>query len=357
MGFSIFASRKFRETMKTVVALLLILGLSGISLGQPILESDVFYAPGDVVTGYDFNVSGIDDGADGPNQVWDFSGVETLQLSEIWSGNVSSPSNADSYGLFSNANLALVLNNGTVKYWSNHTDKLTAIGQGGDTDILELENPMVWMHYPFTFGSTSGDEASGTLYSSCRDYGWQGSSETQGVGYGTLITPAGTFENVLKIRRITFTSKHNLEIGIDRESSIVEHFWFTPQIAGPLMYTRSWNNNGCPGSNSGAEGVYFLPESQNTNTSVNSVSEDFTVTLFPNPASSHAQLNIRASEKTTGTIWVSDMLGQPVLQVNNLTTIEKSNLIALDLNTLQPGMYMVNIKTDNRRHSEKLIIQ
>lgn len=331
--------------------------IAGLLTAQPILGPDVFFAAGGEVIAYDFNAENFDDGPDGANQVWDFSTIQTTGPSAAWNGVVVTPSETYNSDLFESANVAIELSSGAIRYWSNSESGIIAVGQGGYGDILEMDNPAVWMNYPFEYGSSISDDATGLIYGSCRDYQWSGTSETHGVGYGTLVTPAGSFDNVLKIRRVAFTSKVNLEKGIDRESNIVEHYWFKPGVSGPLMYMRTWNNNGCPGSNSGSEASYFLPAPSQSGQSTTSINGDIALALYPNPASDRTQLSIRSTKSIPGQIWISDMLGQPVRKISDINMIEKSNLIPLDLNNLQPGLYVVNVRTDDQHLTEKLMIQ
>jgi len=343
--------------MKFQITILATCLFASVSNAQPALSSEDFYLPGDAVMAYDVSTDGLDDGPDGVNQIWDFSNVEVIQPSSIWSGVVMHPNTVNDFAYFPDANVALVQENGNIRYWRNDTYGLSQSGQGGDNEILTLNAPFNWITYPFTMGSNSSQDAAGTIFSSCRDYTWQGSSQSQGVGYGTLVLPTGTFQDVLKVRRISFTSKSSAESGIDRENSIIEHFWFKPGIRGPLMYMRSWSNNGCPGSNSGSEAAYILPNNATTNVQPVHPSGAITLQLFPNPAFHQTQLNIRSSEKTIGMIWISDMIGQPVMRISNQEAIEKSHIQSIDLNSLQPGMYIVNVKTENQHYTEKLIIQ
>ncbi len=342
--------------MKNFTLLLALVTFSSIALSQPTLDSESFYNPGDQVVGFAVDPSGVNDGTDGANQTWDFSQFQTQGESNFWGGLIVHPSELSDFDLFSDANVAMVLNDGTIRYWSNDESGLTAIGQGGDHDILQLNDANSWLSYPFSYGSSISDEANGTLFGACNDFQWESVSETQGVGYGTLVLPSGTFENVLKIRRISFTNQINEEIGMERENNIVEHFWFQPGVAGPLLYMRSWSNNGCPGMNEGVEIVYTLP-SQNTNTPNEISSEDITLSVFPNPASTTTHLNIRTGAFTEAEIWVSDLLGKNVLQIGDKEQIENTRLFDINLGILQPGVYVVNVKMNHTHFTERLVIQ
>lgn len=342
--------------MKQILFSSLFVLMIGAVSAQPTLTSESFYTPGDFVLAYDVSTENLTDGPDGANQTWDFSQLQTTQESAHWGGNVVDPASLNDFDFYSGANIAMVLNNGTIRYWSNNTEHLNAMGQGGDHDLLQLNNPNVLLQFPFTMGSSFSDEATGTLYSACRTYDWQSTSEIQGVGYGTLVLPSGTFENVLKVRRISFTSKTETEHGFERENNIVEHYWFQPGTAGPLFYMRSWSNNGCPGSNEGLEAFYAVNEDVSTGT--NDVHyNDLSLNVFPNPANGKTHLSVRTGNDIVGKIWISDMLGQSVLTVDEQSSINESRLYNIDLSSLQPGLYVLNLRADGIHKSQKLIVQ
>lgn len=342
--------------MKQIFIIPLVVLLNVAVLAQPTLTSESFYSPGDFVLAYDVSTENLNDGSDGANQTWDFSHLETIQESSRWGGSVVDPASIDDFDFYAEANVAMVLNNGTIRYWNRNDDQLNAIGQGGDHDLLHLNNPNVLLEFPFTMGSAFSDEASGTLYSTCRTYDWQSTSETQAVAYGTLVLPSGTFENVLKVRRISFTSKTETEHGFEKENNIVEHYWFQPGTAGPLFYMRSWSNNGCPGSNEGMEAFYTVHDNFSTGTD-DLHHDSMSMNIFPNPASGKTHLSIRTEKDVVGQIWISDMLGQNVLKVNERANINKNHLCNIDLSGLQPGLYVLNLRTDGVHKSQKLIVQ
>lgn len=346
-----------RKTMKTATfTLALSLLTAGVIISQPVINSNSFYEPGDYILSYDVDAGEIADGPDGENKLWDFSQITPTQQSESWSGSVVDPATVDDFEFFGNANVALQLPNGSNRYWRNDASGLVAMGQGGDQSLLEMTDPNAWLTYPFTYGSSTNDNASGTIYSTCRDYEWSSTSETEGVGYGTLILPDGTYENVLKVRRISFTSKVNEEIGLERENNIVEHFWYQPGTHGPLLYMRTWNNNGCPGSNSGSEIIYTVPTDVATDVQELST-EDFSIDLFPNPARDITHLGIRSLDTQDVEIWISDLMGKSVLRIDSQREWKNNRVHSINLKSLSPGLYVVNIKTDHSHQSQRLVIQ
>lgn len=324
---------------------------------QPALTSESFYSPGESVTAYEVSTDGLQDGPDGANQLWDFSHLEATGLSPLFGGTVVDPQSLSDFEFYADANIAMVLPNGTTRYWKNDENGLSALGQGGDNDLLTLVSPNAWLTYPFTYGSNVAGQSSGTLYGACRSYQWSSSSETNGVGHGTLVLPSGTYENVLKVRRISFVTKANDEIGLERENNIIEHFWFQPGVHGPLLYTRSWNNNGCPGSNSGAEAFYTVPSTLTSNVSAAIAGEEIEMSLFPNPAHEQVQLSIRGALTGETHIWISDIVGHQVKSIKLAGEELQNSLFEVDISHLHTGVYFVNVENGSVRFAQKLVVR
>lgn len=323
---------------------------------QPALNSESFYAPGESVTAYEVNPNGLQDGPDGTDQLWDFSHLESTGLSPLFGGTVVDPQTLSDFEFYTDANIAMVLPNGTTRYWKNDENGLSAIGMGGNNDLLTLVSPNAWLTYPFSYGSTVSGQSDGTLYGACRSYQWSSSSETNGVGYGTLVLPSGTYENVLKVRRISFVTKANDEIGLERENNIIEHFWFKPGLHGPLLYTRSWNNNGCPGSNSGAEAFYTVPSTLTSNITVAS-GEEIEMSMFPNPAREKVQLSIRGDLQGETHIWISDIVGHQVKSIKTAGEDFRNSLLEIDVSHLHTGVYFVNVENGSTKFARKLVVR
>lgn len=76
-----------------------------------------------------------------------------------------------------------------------------------------------------------------------------------------------------------------------------------------------------------------------------------TAQIYPNPAGDH--LFVEISHASTAVLVITDQIGQTMLQLNL-----KQNNERLDLSSLQPGVYMVRITSDNvQPFCEKLIVK
>jgi hypothetical protein len=76
--------------------------------------------------------------------------------------------------------------------------------------------------------------------------------------------------------------------------------------------------------------------------------DDFTIQIFPNPASDQIQINTNTNLQST--ISVFDMAGQKVLEKNNYRSGE-----IIILNQIRRGVYLIQIRNENFTKSQTII--
>lgn len=148
--------------------------------------------PGDVFRYEYFDLTIADSGSIGNNQVWDFSEATSLDETFSKTFRALTPEEQSNYGF---ANIAYTEDSDPTVYLMHvSNDSLTDYGDAS----FVFNNPMVLYTYPIT-----------TTYNFSDDYGiagsvgfsFDGDLKTFVQGTGTLITPFGTYKNVIKIRR------------------------------------------------------------------------------------------------------------------------------------------------------------
>ncbi|MDA3867503.1 MAG: T9SS type A sorting domain-containing protein [Salinivirgaceae bacterium] len=80
------------------------------------------------------------------------------------------------------------------------------------------------------------------------------------------------------------------------------------------------------------------------------------VIMYPNPATDvlNIQLSAKITEKVT--VNVIDLQGRVVSSIKQITEIEGANRIAIDVQTLKPGTYIVNVTTSEYSKSKIVVI-
>lgn len=172
---------------------------------QPELTVNSIPEIGSSFVEYECDTTGVSDGAAGANQNWDFSDlVQSTEESPIMF-TIEAPENGERYEEFPGADFAQVFYDGSVFYKLNGS-KLERLGVGFSEGIEKLDDLSTIMEFPFGYGDSFEDEFSGSMVASDGEEEYtmdrSGSIEMVADGYGTLIMPFGTFNNVLRVKSI-----------------------------------------------------------------------------------------------------------------------------------------------------------
>ncbi len=214
--------------MKTrLLSLLPVILLCTNAFAQFTIQKNEFYSVGDVINMVPADPAGTSAGASGTGVTWDFSTLTPA-------GGVQSMSVQDNTsGILATANLIFNMPN-NKKYYvqENNTDSyLTGITNstpGGDTIYyfnLKLSQR------PISYMTTHTDTF--TLAIPSASINGRGYVTSTVDGYGTLITPRGTYNDVLRVKRIqSETDSMGLVV---TTSTIVSYLWFDSVHRAPLL--------------------------------------------------------------------------------------------------------------------------
>lgn len=105
---------------------------------------------------------------------------------------------------------------------------------------------------------------------------------------------------------------------------------------------------GCAAS---SDTIYFSPSSVNS-----SLSSEFSINIYPNPASDRVTLEGYLPAATLAVITLHDMLGH---QVRETVVSAKNNIlsISLDITMLERGLYWISVRTDHAASTHPLVIR
>lgn len=78
--------------------------------------------------------------------------------------------------------------------------------------------------------------------------------------------------------------------------------------------------------------------------------------LYPNPATNDVHVAIVSAESANATLAIYNLVGQMVYS-ENVALTEGNNLIDVNINSLNAGIYMVNVKTAKGTSTQKLIVR
>ena len=156
-------------------------------------------------------------------------------------------------------------------------------------------------------------------------------------GSGTLKTPAGTYNNVIKMKTLIFnmdtTSYDSSNFPIS--TTMVEYKWYAEGFSGPVLQASGV----VLGDSEVISEVRYQKNAEVS--SLSNVAKANNVAIFPNPF--HSELNIRSTDFEVDEIKIYNVLGQCVFShetENNHTSIQPK---------LKTGYYFLVIYSDGKR--------
>ena len=220
---------------------------------QPTLTSSFNFTIGDTYR-YDIytDVTNIDPGTGGANLTWDFgtiSGGTYLEGDGAICVEPSTTPFADSSAV-ANANICIRDEDdptfGPYQYYecNNTSQNLIALGflGAGNTSFSPYSNTQTAIEFPFTFGDSFEDTWESMMFYIDLGYYFMRDSSIVTVeadAYGTVTTPSGEFQNVLRVKRTTIDYSWSNYGGTgwtpNGSFTDTQYEWYAPNIKVPVM--------------------------------------------------------------------------------------------------------------------------
>lgn len=295
--------------------LLLLLLLPLYSMAQLTLDASYNFDAGDSYTQHiNMGLSGVQPGSAGANVTWDFSAYGTANTAPVNLQAASSSNYPDADVYFSQS--------GSQSFFSTTPQALGYYGNSNSLGTLVYTNAEEQVRYPLTYGDSYTDYKVGNNIVAGQVQDLTGTITVSADGYGTLITPAATYANTLRlqlIRRDTFRSQGQVS------STVTDTFYY--------WYAENIDFTVATLFGSGQQRTFNYIEAQPTSTSV---VEEQSLRLYPNPATSFLQ--VKGLERTAFDWKIYNSLGKLVAEGQNTSRIPVAQLPA--------GWYAVEIQSN-----------
>ncbi|MBD3581085.1 T9SS type A sorting domain-containing protein [Flavobacterium selenitireducens] len=277
------------------------------------LSANLYYA----------DVQNFDPGPDGPNQTWDFSSLNSVNAGQATILPAAGTPYANSYLMADHC--FLYQGQGVDLWYYNKTSaqKLETVSMifAGVFALNYTQNPMTVVEFPYDFNDVFTDSygptvASSTEFTATYD------------GYGTLILPFGTYQNVIRQKV--------------EEDGKIEYNWFHSDPFFPLLQTSIED---------GSVGMV-----EPTSLSVENPTGNFRPTVYPNPF--HDVVALRLPSGTSGTIRVAvtDVLGKVVYR-DEFAGPDADDVVTIDLSDCASGVYFLDYWANDRKGSVQKIVR
>lgn len=293
-----------------------------------------------------YNVSspGLNISQEGANVTWDLSGLtgSPITLDYIDPANALDASSFPQADIVETATQSGVT---TENYYSTDNSELTILGNYQPNVVrVSYTNGREFMKFPLTFGGTHSGSFSGTTenlaVTSSMDA--DGTVDIEADGYGTLILPYTTVQNVLRVRVVTNTDFSFMGFPSGTATDTI-YLWYN---AATKNHIASYTIAYLSGIQTGTVANY-IDQSDLVTGGIGLPEFDYSYSFYPNPASDFITFN-NANDITSVSIYSLD--GKAVL--NAELTGQK-----LDISDLEKGMYLLQYATRAKTYTEKLIIE
>lgn len=309
---------------------------------------------------------GMGPGSDAPSSTWDFSMLVADEDPYFFSVDLAANSAfADS---FPEATLFSDLGEDSVAFFvrasSNALEILGSIAafqdeetMEVDTFILKYSDPQTIISYPFGVNSSVDD----TYKFGFDLFGLGSNSSTgtqtqEGSGYGTLTTPAGTFENVLRMKTTTVEIDSLDFAGLFTTVTTTYSTQYTWHLPGEFNILMTWSRDSSFDDTFGASvdtTVSYGLVTSSTSISKTLASE-ISLGLYPSPMINNLTLDFELAESDLVSVSLFDLSGKRIIALPRERYGQGTNTIQLPVVDLSSGTYFISMEVGDKRLIKKV---
>jgi hypothetical protein len=287
-----------------------------------------------------YNLSGamgtFNPGPAGGNQSWDFSDVQSTISAGVTAVYPSSTPFADD---FPDATIAFRDNDTSYEsynYWQLTTSELYILGMGTDPgsnqNIIHYLDTRKNMQYPFAYNDSYTDTYFYSAPSVVMLIHRRGSITAIADAWGSVKTPADTYNNTLRIKKVKVYTDSVWNNEGDLMSvathTVTDYEWYTATSHYPVLHiqvTEAGSSISYSSLVGGIEDNSLLSQ----------------ISIYPNPADDI--INVRLSDVISDKIEINlvNQMGQQLTQL----TETGNHRFSADISRLAPGVYFIRIKS------------
>lgn len=312
-------------------------------MAQPTFNASAIPNVGTSVTSIEVPPSSINLTTTGANSNWNFSSIPTGGASST--GAYISPAGQAGVSNFPTANMAQISEssggNQGVAYFQRDNNGLGLVGlytfQQGNEIVIKYNSRLELYRAPFTFNSNYNAPITGVTETSGLSFPRNGTQSMVCDGYGTLTTPFGTFNDILRIKILQDYSDDIFGTEFDYLADIT--VWLRVSTGEFILTHTSFT----------AQGQTSL--SANLSSVTVGVEELFgsdDLKIFPQPANDLLNLTIQSDKSQQVTLSISDLTGKKVINNTNLQLMSGEQTHNLDLSLLPSGLYLLSLNSGNK---------
>ncbi len=275
------------------------------------------------------SLSAIDVSIKGENAVWDFSRLKNQNENTKIHIYYKDPVETESYSDFPDANFVAVeedYNAGNLiyskySYYKVTNDKMEKVGYKYlNESIVSYNDYQMEMTFPMQYGSTGND----TWDNSGSSFGG-GEVDFECVGYGTLILPDATYQNVLMVYYVATEDFFENEM----------YAWYAEDGTTLLQYNLPFFFLASPSA------LYALKQVPSGNENMQNIAESVN---YSNPVEDMLNVKIETKNSSLLNFMLTSTSGNIVLQKDS-PSFQGINSFDFDMSNLSAGVYFLTVNS------------
>ncbi len=323
--------------MKAIVLSVAVL-VCAVGYTQPVITADVLPEVAESFSLTPFDATGFDPGDTGAGVTWNFSDLDA-------SGSVETTVAHDASTIgghedFPEANVAWTNDGLTFTFFKSNSSVLENWGSVvNDADLGFISIPYSdgeeLLTLPLNFGDTNEDDFDGAFSAGGFDVARTGTTTMHADAYGTLITPAGTLYNVLRVKVVEDYSDEIILLGLSTVYHFEQYYWFLNGNTGPVFqYVYAYVD---------ALGTITEQEVGYYNADVVGIRDipSLNISVYPNPASDHVLIDLPGMQGTVQ-VTINDLAGNLVWE----TSVQTDGNVTVTPGQLPAGQYLLQVEQD-----------
>ena len=222
-----------------------------------------------------------------------------------------------------------------------------------DSIFLQYMNPLTFLQFPITYQDSYTDDYTGTLTTFADQnivIEIEGTATSTVDSYGSLITPAGTFDDCLRIKRTEMETVMVQGIPVLTEQESHRYTWTSANENYLLLNMDSLVTKDFLGNTVATTyaGMYRSRGPSTSTFDVNKLIQD--IKVFPNPIQNWVNIEFPSRINFPSEFIITDMQGKVFVHTNT----NKSNRLQLDMSQFPQGTYILHFNIEGGRNKMSL---
>lgn len=324
-----------------------------ISEAQIVINESFKFREGDRYTSVSVDTNNVNPGSAGANTVWNFSGVTFLN--DPFENIFISPGQAQGSEYFPGATLVQKIDS-TYIYSKEEGNAFYSMGMYSVKDGVRIFSDMQKIfQYPFAFNNSFTDSYSALMEGKGYTVASHGQYTLTADAWGTLILPAATYSNSLRVKSVTSnTDTINYEGSVLVSTSLSTNYsWYVIGSKAPV-FSISYVQTPF-GSYKYVS--YSYPVVSGISSNINASADKFTLEQnYPNPFNPSTKISFSIPKAGVVSLKIYDIAGKEVAVVANEFMNAGKFTAEFNASALTSGTYFYRLETNGLSETRKMIL-